>query len=414
MTPNGAKHKAARVWNWESEMRRTTGRGWLRRSTASVVVITYLAGCTHMPSGEKAFESFDSCFAANLGLAAVGGVAVGALGAQLAKQFTGSASTARTLGATAGIAAAAMIAMTAWRKCAAVYNKSEPIARPGEPRPPEPQAGPTRKAALNLARLDIRVDGTENDPPIPEFDFSFFTENPASKDIKAKFRHKVEIVRFKAGDDDKLVLADAKGDAMLDASGKQIPLEAAIRMPRSRLQWVSIAEEGKDDYVEDVIIQQGQRMSYRHKLQVPPRDKLPLPLPVPMRYTLSIEAENMKSTRAVDFAILGTGERPKRYVASAPSNTTEAAAGPVAIQTRALKEKSDGFAATHTTKRKVSLFGDTKPTRKAVASLNSGARVRVDERATVKVNNKDVEWVKVAPETGKGGWLQASELSGLK
>ena len=395
-------------------MRRTTGRGWLRRSTASVVVITYLAGCTHMPSGEKAFESFDSCFAANLGLAAVGGVAVGAFGTQLAKQFTGSASTARTVGAAAGVAAAAMIAMTAWRKCAAVYNKSEPIARPGEPRPPEPQAGPTRKAALNLARLDIRVDGTENDPPIPEFDFSFFTENPASKDIKAKFRHKVEIVRFKAGDDDKLVLADAKGDAMLDESGKQIPLEAAIRMPRSRLQWVSIAEEGKDDYVEDVIIQQGQRMSYRHKLQVPPRDKLPLPLPVPMRYTLSIEAENLTSTRAVDFAILGTGERPKRYGASAPSNTTEAAAAAAAIQTRALREKSDGFAATHATKRKVSLFSDTKPTRKVVASLNSGARVRVDERVQVKVNNKDVEWVKVAPATGTGGWLQASELSGLK
>jgi len=367
-----------------------------------------------MPSGEKAFEDFDSCFAANLGLAAVGGIAVGALGAQLAKQFTGSSSAARTVGTAAGVAAAAMIAMTAWRKCGAVYNKSEPISRPGEPRPPEPQAGPTRKAALNLERLDIRGDGTENDPPIPEFDFSFFTKNPASKDIKAKFRHKVEIVRFKAGDDDKLVLADAKGEAMLDESGKQIHLEAAIRMPRSRLQWVSIAEEGKDDYVEDVIIQQGQRMGYRHKLQVPPRDKLPLPLPVPMRYTLTIEAENMKSTRTVDFAILGTKDRPKRYAASAPFNATVAAAAPEAIQTRALKKKSDGFVATHTTKHKVSLFSDTKPTRKVVASLSSGARVRIDERVTVKVNNKDVEWVKVAPETGKGGWLQASTLSEIK
>jgi hypothetical protein len=395
-------------------MKRTTGRSWLRRSTASVVVITYLASCTHMPSGEKAFEDFDSCFAANLGLAAVGGIAVGALGAQLAKQFTGSSSAARTVGAAAGVAAAAMIAMTAWRKCGAVYNKSEPISRPNEPRPPGAQAGPTRKAALNLERLDIRVDGTENDPPVPEFDFSFFTENPATKDIKAKFRHKVEIVRFKAGDDDKLVLADAKGDAMLDESGKQIPLEAAIRMPRSRLQWVSIAEEGKDDYVEDVIVQQGQRMGYRHKLQVPPRDKLPLPLPVPMRYTLTIEAENMKSTRTVDFAILGTKDRPKRYAASAPFNATVAAAAPEAIQTRALKEKSDGFVATHTTKHKVSLFSDTKPTRKVVASLSSGARVRIDERVTVKVNNKDVEWVKVAPETGKGGWLQASTLSEIK
>ena len=305
-------------------MRIAKGRGWFRRSSAGVVVIAYLAGCTHMPSGEKAFENFDSCFAANLGLAAAGGVAVGALGAYFAKNAGGASSSAATaIGTTAGVAAASAIAMTAWRKCAAVYNKSEPVARAGETRPPESQAG---KAALNLERLEVRVDGTENDPPTPEFDFSFFTGNPASKDIKAKFRHKVEIVRFRAGDNDKLVLADAKGDALLDDSGKQIPLEAAIRMPRSRLQWVSIAEEGKDDYVEDVVIQQGQRMSYRHKLLVPPRDKLPLPLPVPMRYTLSLEAGNMKSVRAVDFAILGTGERPKRYVASATTNTNEAGA----------------------------------------------------------------------------------------
>lgn len=389
-------------------MRIAKSRGWFRRSSASVVVIAYLAGCTHMPGGEKAFESFDSCFAANLGLAAGGGVAVGALGAHFAKKAGVGGSAATAIGTTAGVATASAIAMTAWRKCAAVYNKSEPIARASETRPPVSQAG---KAALNLERLDVRVDGTENDPPIPEFDFSFFTGNPASKDIKAKFRHKVEIVRFRAGDNDKLVLADAKGDALLDDSGKQIPLEAAIRMPRSRLQWVSIAEEGKDDYVEDVIIQQGQRMSYRHKLMVPPRDKLPLPLPVPMRYTLSVEAENMKSVRAVDFAILGTGERPKRYVASATSNTNEAAAAPV---TRAIKEKSDGFVATHTIKRNVSLFSDAKPPRKVVATLKAGARVKVDERVTVKVNNKDVEWVQVASESATGGWLQASELTVLK
>ena len=29
--------------------------------------------------------------------------------------------------------------------------------------------------------------------------------------------------------------------------------------------------EGKDDYVEDVVIQQGHRASFRHKLQIPPR-----------------------------------------------------------------------------------------------------------------------------------------------
>ena len=367
----------------------------------------------NQPGGEKAFASFESCFAANVGLAAAGGVAIGALGAQLARQFSATASTANKVGTTAGVAAAAMIAMIAWRRCAAVYNKSEPIPRPAEP-PPESKGGPAHKAALNLERLDIRVDGTENDPPIPEFDFSFFVEDPGARDIKAKFRHKVEIVRFTPGDNDKLVLADAKGDAMLDGSGKQIPLEAAIGMPRSRLQWLSIADEGKDDYVEDVIIQQGQRMGYRHKLQVPPRAQLPLPLPVPMRYTLSIETESMKSTRTVDFAILRTGERPKRYSASAPSNATESPAGAVTTQPRASSAESNSFVATHTTRRKVSLFSGTEPTRKVVGSLDGGVPVRVDQRVTVKINNKNVEWVKVVRGTGAGGWLQASELSPIK
>lgn len=35
----------------------------LRRLTASVVLLAYVASCTHMPSGQKAFDSFDQCIA---------------------------------------------------------------------------------------------------------------------------------------------------------------------------------------------------------------------------------------------------------------------------------------------------------------------------------------------------------------
>lgn len=146
-------------------------------------------------------------------------------------------------------------------------------------------------------------------------------------------------------------------------------------MPRERLHWVTIAEEGRDDYAEDVVIQQGNRAGFRHKLQVPPRAQLPLPLPVPMRYTVTVEVDQFKSARTVGiFALLGTGERPKRFVAQAPHGGGErapAAAPPASVpatpapraeETRAIPPApvapppaaaapSEAFAATHVLKR---------------------------------------------------------------
>lgn len=443
-------------------------RSRFRRGIASMVLVAYAAGCTHMPSGEKAFDSFESCFAANLGLAAAGGVAVGALGTHFVKQFTGSSSAATTVGTTAGIAAAAMIGLTAWRKCAAVYNTSElvveksdsrshqpdPIPATTSPMPapsqtpaqgraqasasasapartpasapaptPTQTPAPAHKPGLKLERLDIKVEGTENDPPVPEFNFSFFAENPAAKDIKAKFRHKVEIVRFMAGENDKLILANAKGEPLLDAAGKPIPLEAATKMPRERLHWVTITDEGKDDYVENVVIQQGQRATYRHKLQIPPRAKLPLPLPVPMRYTLTVEADSMKSTRRVDFALLGTGERPKRFSSSAittPSTASAAAASASAAGTASKPAESPAASgaaapATHTARSNLSLYSDVKPPRKTVTTMKKGTRVRIGERIRLTVDNKLVEWARVIPaDGGIGGWTQAGNLVEIK
>ncbi len=396
-------------------MQWTKGLQWFWRITATLLLITYSAACTHLPSGEKAFESFDSCFAANLGLAAVGGIGIGLLGAKLTEGITGSSSTGRTVGAAAGVAAGVMIAMHAWKQCAAVYNKSEVIAPPAA-RPVSTSTAATGAATtprLTLDRLEVRVEGNENTPPAPEFDMSFAAANPTTKDIKAQFRHRVEIVRFMASEDDRLVLADDKGNAMRDSSGKEIPLEAAARMPRERLSWVPIAEDGKDDYVEDVVIQQGARARFRHKLQVPPRAKLPLPLPVPMRYTLSIEADNMKATRSVDFAILSTSARPKRYASTSNASALSAGQAP-SVTTRSLSgAASSSPAATDTdtvTNRKTMLYSDTTGQRKPVGALARGVRLRVEERITAIIDNKPAAWVKVVTDRGQSGWLPAAHI----
>jgi hypothetical protein len=395
-----------------------------------IVLAAYLASCTHTPTGQKAFDTFEQCIGANLGIAAAGGGAVGALGAAFTRQITGDRSTATKVGVTAGVAAAVMIGLTAWKKCAAVYNTSERVTPPPTTTPPPQAAVPQRRPGLNLERLEVRVEGTENDPPIPEFAFSFVAENPAAKDIKARFRHKVEIVRFKADDNDKLILADAKGDALKDSGGRNIPLEAAVRMPRERLFWVTIAEEGKDDYVEDVVIQQMQGEIYRHKLQVPPRAQLPLPLPVPMRYTLTVEAEGFQSPRTVDFALLGTAERPKRFLSTA--SAAGAAASPAAAQSAASASPPSGartaesrsasapattaaaatnaFTPTHKLKRGVPVYSDATPSRKAIGRINKDTPVRIEERTTVNVNNRSTEWVRVGVANGPGGWIPFAEL----
>ena len=420
------------VWDIREEtMKREIVKRSIRRVLASVLLLTYLASCTHMPSGQKAFNNFEECIAANLGLATAGGFAIGALGKNLARQIPGDTRTQNLVGTTAGVAAAVMIGLTAWRKCAAVYNTSEAIAQAPTPAP-SAAAIQRRQAGLSMERLEVRVEGTENEPPIPEFDFMYFAEDAAAKDIKARFRHKVEIVRFKADDNDRLILADDRGEMLRDNNGRSIPLEAAIRMPRERLHWVTIADEGKDDYVEDVIIQQGQRASFRHKLQIPPRAQLPLPLPVPMRYSVTVEVEQFKATRTVDFALLGTGERPKRFTASAqgraqPAPATAAAAAapaaapaaPVAPAAKAEETKraapaADGFVATHTLKRGVPVYDEASAKRKSTGRLNKDTPVRIESQTEVSVNNKPVEWVKVISKSGAGGWLQASELIEVK
>jgi hypothetical protein len=369
-----------------------------------------------MPSGEKAFKNFDECVAANLGLAAVGGIAIGALASALMRQGTDHRPTSNAVGVAAGVAAAVVIGMVAWKKCAAVYSTSEVVApapaQPAQPAPAPNQPAPPRRApGMSLDRLEVKVEGNDDAPPVPEFAFNFTDANPAAKDIKAKFRHKVEIVRFKALDDDHLVLADANDKPVLDASGKPIPLDAAVNMPRDRLHWVTIAEEGKEDYTEDVVIQQGQSATYRHKLQIPPRAQLPLPLPVPMRYKLTVQVGEAKATKQVDFALLKGQDRPKRFVA-AGSQAAPAAPATRNINNEAAKssapaEKDFG---THSLKRTTQIFNQAAPPRKTVATLQVKTAVTVDGEADVSAGSQTQKWVKVVTKAGQSGWLRETEL----
>ena len=402
---------------------------WFRRSIAGIVVVTYIAGCTHMPSGQKAFDSFEQCIAANLGLATAGGLAIGALGKALARQVTGDRGTQDRVAAAAGIGAAVMIGLSAWKKCAAVYNRSEPVVQPVAATPP-PAAPAQRRRGVLFERLDVRVEGSENDPPVPEFDFVYTADDPAAKDIKAIFRHKVEIVRFKTDENDQLVLADASGETLKDSSGRPIPLANAVRMPRERLSWVTIAEEGRDDYIEDVVIQQGGRSTFRHRLQVPPRAQLPIPLPVPMRYTVTVEVEGSRAARTVDFALLSTGERPRRFASSvapgsgpadrpaAPASAAVPVSAPstptVPVKADDAKPASQAFEPSHTARRSVPLYDHANAPRKSVARVNRGQHVSVDERMDVQTNNRPVQWVRVVTDDGKSGWMPASELAETK
>ena len=383
-------------------MTRSLGFNRLARLLASVVLLVYSAGCTTLPGGQKAFSSFQSCFASNMVLAALGGGVLGVL--------TKKATDSNAAGVAAGVAATATIGIVAWRRCAAAYSTSERVEGPAQHAPSAQNAGWNGpRPVLNLDRLDVDVAGTEDDPPAPEFDLTYFDRDPARKDVKAQFRHRVQIVRFTPGADDKLVLADAAGKPMLDAAGRQIPLEDAVKIPRSRLQWVTIADEGQQDYVEDVVIQQGRGVSYRHHLQIPPRAQLPLPLPVPMRYTLSVDADGMTSTRTVDFDLLSKRARPKRYTASPAVDTGESPAARAASM-RALPASSTVYVAV----RKVLLFDSPEAAHKVVAALVKGERVQLEDRAETTFRHRQTKWAKVAAENGTTGWVQQNELAVIK
>ena len=397
----------------------------LRRLLAGVVLVAYVAGCTHMPSGQKAFDSFEQCIAGNLGLATAGGIALGALGKALARQVTGDSGVQNRVAAAAGVAGAVMIGLTAWRKCAAVYSKSEPVAQTVSYAAPPPAPAERRRPGFQFDRLDVRVEGTDNDPPIPEFEFVYTSDDAAARDIKAQFRHKVEIVRFKSDDNDQLILADASGGTMLEG-GRPIPLANAMRMPRDRLAWISIAEDGRDDYIEDVVIQPSRPSTFRHRLQVPPRAQLPIPLPVPMRYTVTVEAAGQKAARSVDFALLTTGERPRRFSSSAvpgsadrgpasPSLAPVAAPAPAPVRAEErATAASKAFEVTHSARRGVPLYDQANVPRKSIARISRGEGIHVEERLEVQTNNRPVQWIKVVTEDGKSGWLPASEVAESK
>ena len=281
-----------------------------RRVIVGSLLLSHGVACTHLPGDQKAFKDFDSCIAANLGIAAAGGLTIGSIGNRISNAFSAEKRSAvKATGVVAGVGATALIGLYAWKQCAAVYSVSEVVPASGAARP---DVGVRRQPGLVMDRLSVNVAGSEDTAPVPEFAFGFYSADTSVKDVKARLRHKVEIVRFKAQDDDSLVLVDGKDQPILE-NGKPIRLENSASIARERLSWVSIAQDGKDDYTEEVVIQPGVVTGYKHKLQLPTRTQLPIPLPVPMRYRLTVEVGSQSASDAVDFAILKAGQRPKRF-----------------------------------------------------------------------------------------------------
>jgi hypothetical protein len=391
------------------------------RLIAATLLLTFSSACTHTAGGEKAFKSFDQCVASNLALAGVGGIGLGVFAAGLTAKLTGDRTAARKAGTAVGVGSAIAVGFIAWRKCAAVYSTSVVI----EPAPTTPatNSGP-RNARLNLDTLQVSVTGSENDAPQPDFALTYLAKDPNEKDIKLRLRHKVETVRFKAGDDGALFLVNGSNNFLMDSQNKPVPLEKSNTIPRERLAWIAIALEGQEDYVEDIVVQQGPSARFRHQLQMPNREQLPVPLPLPMRYTLTVEAAEMRDVKTVDFAVLPSAERPKIYqpIGAAQSASKQvprpaAAATPVvaaapqdAPKVSQSIEQQSGFKL----KRTNTVYSDTSSKRRPVGRVLANTLVTIEETSEVVTAGRTSAWVKINAQNGPSGWLLKSELGEVK
>jgi len=348
------------------------------------------------------------------------------------KKATGDNKAALGAGIAVGGASAAMIGVVAWRKCAAVYAKSEVISTQPLPADVGAANGPARRAGLSFDRFDMRLEGGDDNAPIPEYEYTYVANDAATKDIAVRFRHKVEIARFTQTEDEKMVVADANGKPLLDSSGKPIPYEMAAKLPRDRLAWEPIiATPGDTDFVENNVIQQGTTKS-RFVVPMPTRAQLGLPLPIPMRHTVWIEVAEQKTSRMVDFGILPAAERPKLFASAPPPNQAAAAQAPTQVAARGLPKPQPssaatttpvslamnatvaGFQATHTLKREIPVYSDSSAQRKLVGSLAARTRVRVEQEAQTRTGDRTVRWVKVATQSGTAGWIRAKELAEIR
>ncbi len=412
-------------------MARIKARFWIGILTM-IVFASQTVSCTHLPSGKKAFNSFDECFAANVGLATATGIGIGALTAIITKKATGDSGAAVGAGVVAGGASAAAIGVVAWRKCAAVYAKSEVIATQPLPAEVASASGPARPTGLWFDRFDMRVEGTDDTAPVPEYQYTYVAADPAAKDIPAKFRHKIEIARFTQTEDGRAVLADGNGKPLLDSAGRPIPYENAAKMPRDRLAWEPVVmTPGGTDFVEDNVIQQGTIKS-RFLLPMPTHTQLGLPLPMPMRHTVVIEVADQKPVRVVDFSVLPAAERPKLFSSAPPANQVAFAQAPTQVAGRGLPRAQPSnpaaaapaplamnatdipFRATHAIKREVPVYSDSSAQRKIVGSLAARTPVRLEERSQVRIGERTTAWARIATQDGTGGWIRAKDLAEIR
>jgi hypothetical protein len=430
-------------------MARINARFWIAVATATAFIVQTF-GCTHLPSGKKAFNTFDECFSANVALAAAGGIGIGALTALITQKATGNSGAATATGVAAGAASAAAIGIVAWRKCAAVYAKSEVVATQPLPADVAAATGPARPSGLWFDRFDTRVEGGDDTVPVPEYEYTYVANDAALKDIPVRLHHRIEIASFTQTEDKRMVVADASGKPLLDASGRPIPYEMAGKVPRERLAWEPILmNAGGSDFVEDNVIQQGTTKA-KFLIQMPTHTQLGLPLPIPMRHTVTIEVAEQKTARTVDFGILPAAERPKLFTSAPPANqvasaqarnqvgavaqrTNQAAAqAPVQVAARGLPKAQSNtvtaaapvslamnstvstFQPTHAVKREIPVYSDSSAQRKVVGNLAARTPVQIEDRSQTRSGDRTIAWVKVATRSGFAGWIRAKELTEIR
>ena len=87
-----------------------------RRVIVGSMLLSHVVACTHLPGDQKAFKDFDSCIAANLGIAAAGGLTIGSIGTRISNAFSAEKRSAvKANGVVAGVGATALIGLYAWK-----------------------------------------------------------------------------------------------------------------------------------------------------------------------------------------------------------------------------------------------------------------------------------------------------------
>ena len=398
----------------------------LRNGICWIVAACMVGSCTHMPSGEKAFKTFDECIAANMLLSTGVAIGVGIL--------TARATRSGAAGGVAGGATAVVLLHTAWKRCGAVYARTTTVAETRRETMVESGlVSPAASSTLVFEKFEGRIDQQGN---AISFDlaFAYIADNPEERDITSQIRHRLEIVRM-GESGGQLVLVDADGKPLLDARGQAVLVSAFRTVPPERL-----AYEVFYDRSDKEIIQQGSR-TIRHEL---PANVPNLQLPVPMRYTVTVTAGRFQGDQTLEYFLPEPAERPQSFAARKPANIIALqgpAPGPLMVASRGAAPLSTSGATAGTASSRagaasaptVDTQGGATPvtgkflTKVAIAYYEAAGAPKalgrlppnslLEAEAQIAVSpksGKPVQWLKVRTQQGLAGWVRKADVVELK